>query len=93
MVNENGVHFILVHGLGHGAWCWYKLATLLRSDGHKVTMPDLAASGVDAKGLDQVGSVHSYFQPLMEIMEDLAQDERVILVGHSYGDWHCVRPN
>ncbi|KAL6012520.1 hypothetical protein ACLOJK_003009 [Asimina triloba] len=85
MANENGVHFILVHGLGHGAWCWYKLATLLRSDGHKVTVPDLAASGVDSKGLDQVGSVHSYFQPLMEIMEDLAHDERVILVGHSYG--------
>jgi hypothetical protein len=21
-------HFVLVHGLCHGAWCWYKVATL-----------------------------------------------------------------
>ncbi|XP_058080739.1 methyl jasmonate esterase 1-like [Magnolia sinica] len=61
-----------------------KLATLLRSDGHKVTVPDLAASGINLKRLDEVQSVHDYFQPLMEIMASLNPDERVILVGHSF---------
>ncbi|KAK3412455.1 hypothetical protein EUGRSUZ_I01205 [Eucalyptus grandis] len=26
-----GKHFVLVHWACHGAWCWYKVATLLRS--------------------------------------------------------------
>jgi hypothetical protein len=28
---------VLVHGLCHGAWCWYKAATALESAGHRVT--------------------------------------------------------
>lgn len=40
-----GKHFVLVHGLCHGAWCWYKLAPLLEAAGHRVTAVDLAASG------------------------------------------------
>ncbi|KAL6012522.1 hypothetical protein ACLOJK_003011 [Asimina triloba] len=84
-VKESDMHFVLVHGAGHGAWCWYKLAALLRSDGHKVTAADMASSGVDLRPLDQVPSLDSYFQPLMEIMASLDRDDRVILVGHSYG--------
>ncbi|OVA10518.1 hypothetical protein BVC80_8985g55 [Macleaya cordata] len=38
-------HLVLVHGACHGAWCWYKLATLLRTAGHRVTALDLGASG------------------------------------------------
>ncbi|XP_077233553.1 methylesterase [Tasmannia lanceolata] len=78
-------HFILVHGAGHGAWCWYKLATLLTSAGHQVTAPDLAASGTNMKQLGEVDSVHEYFHPLMEIMESLSPQETVLLVGHSFG--------
>ncbi|XP_058081451.1 methyl jasmonate esterase 1-like isoform X2 [Magnolia sinica] len=84
MEKESRMHFVLVHGLSHGAWCWYQVATLLRSDGHKVTVPDLAASGINLKRLDEVQSVHDYFQPLMEIMASLNPDERVIVVGHSF---------
>ncbi|PRQ47821.1 putative 3-oxolaurate decarboxylase [Rosa chinensis] len=39
-------HFVLVHGASHGAWCWYKLATLLTSAGHNVTTLDLPTSGI-----------------------------------------------
>ncbi|GLT49958.1 hypothetical protein SLA2020_234790 [Shorea laevis] len=28
-------HFILVHGVCHGAWSWYKLKPLLESAGHR----------------------------------------------------------
>jgi len=45
-------HFVLVHGLGHGAWCWYKLKPLLESAGHKVTVLDLAASGIDTQKIE-----------------------------------------
>lgn len=49
-------HFIPVHGLCHGAWCWYKVVTVLRSEGHRVTALDLAASGVHPARIDEVHS-------------------------------------
>lgn len=78
-------HIILVHGAGHGAWCWYKVAPLLRSAGHRVTAPDLAASGRDATRLEEVATFADYSRPLLEIMAALPRDERVVLVGHSLG--------
>ncbi|OEL23885.1 hypothetical protein BAE44_0015094 [Dichanthelium oligosanthes] len=35
---------ILVHGTGHGGWCWYRVATLLRAAGHRVDAPDARTS-------------------------------------------------
>lgn len=78
-------HFVLVHGLCHGAWCWFKLATLLKSVGHRVTALDLGSSGVNPKRLDEVNSISDSLQPLMDFIASLPHDERVILVGHSYG--------
>lgn len=82
--NENK-HFVLVHGFGHGAWCWYKLVPMLKSKGHMVTALDLAGCGINPKQLHQVSSLSDYVQPLMDFMAGLATDEKVILVGHSYG--------
>ncbi|OMO56786.1 polyneuridine-aldehyde esterase-like protein [Corchorus capsularis] len=78
-------HFVLVHGMCHGAWCWYKVVTLLKSAGHRVTAVNLGASGINPKKLDELNSIADYAQPLMELMESLPQDEKVILVGHSFG--------
>lgn len=86
-MGESNKHFILVHGSCHGAWCWYKLAPLLTSAGHKVTALDLAASGVDGRQVDDVRSLDEYEQPLMETMASLPAEERVILVGHSFGGY------
>ncbi|XP_050376219.1 methyl jasmonate esterase 1-like [Argentina anserina] len=77
--------FVLVHGAGHGAWCWYKVATLLKQSGHNVTTLDLAASGIDQTQIQQVTSVAVYVDPLMKFMESLPANERVVLVGHSMG--------
>ncbi|PON54018.1 Methyl esterase [Parasponia andersonii] len=78
-------HFVLVHGTCHGAWCWYKLISLLKLAGnHRVTSLDLGASGVSPKQLEEVSSVYDYVQPLMEFMALLPHDQKVILVGHSY---------
>ncbi|KAK3412452.1 hypothetical protein EUGRSUZ_I01202 [Eucalyptus grandis] len=71
---ERGKHFVLVHGACHGAWCWYKVATLLRSSGHNVTMIDLAASGINPIQASSLLSISDYFKPLRDVME-----------GHSFG--------
>nr|UQZ09622.1 norfluorocurarine synthase 1 [Strychnos nux-vomica] len=78
-------HFVLVHGAGHGAWCWYKLKPLLESSGHKVTAIDLLASGINTKRLDEVDTLRDYSLPLLELMAAIPPDEKVILVGHSFG--------
>ncbi|KAL8117566.1 methyl jasmonate esterase 1-like [Apium graveolens] len=85
MDKTTGKHFVLVHGACHGAWCWYKVATLLRSKGHKVTILDLAASGVNEKQAQDVHSFSVFLEPLMEFMDSVAEEDKVVLVGHSMG--------
>ncbi|KAF9611390.1 hypothetical protein IFM89_032059 [Coptis chinensis] len=84
MENTKG-HFVLVHGGCHGAWCWYKLATLLKSAGYRVTTLDMAASGINLTQLEELQSISEYSKPLMDHLASLPSDEKVILVGHSFG--------
>ncbi len=37
--------YLLVHGGGHGVWCYYRLATILRRSGHDVYAPSLTGLG------------------------------------------------
>ncbi|KAK1559094.1 hypothetical protein Q3G72_010669 [Acer saccharum] len=83
------MHFVLVHGACHGAWCWYKVATLLKTAGHRVTALDMAASSTHPSQLHDIPSMSDYFKPLMEFMASLPPEERVILVGHSMGGY-CI---
>lgn len=78
-------HFILIHGLCHGAWCWYKLSTLLQNAGHRVTAVDLAACGTHPSHLDELHSFTDYTKPLIRTMVSVPPGEKVILVGHSFG--------
>ncbi|KDP38249.1 hypothetical protein JCGZ_04892 [Jatropha curcas] len=78
-------HFVLIHGACHGAWAWFKLLPLLRAYGYNVTAIDLAASGIDPQQVNTFGSISDYFRPLRDLMASLPQDEKVILVGHSFG--------
>ncbi|KAJ0039484.1 hypothetical protein Pint_28132 [Pistacia integerrima] len=82
---ETKRHIVLVHGASHGAWCWYELVPLLKLAGHQVTTVDLGASGINPKQIDDITSISDYLQPLMDFMSSLPQDEKVILVGHSFG--------
>lgn len=84
-MGKREMHFVLIHGSCHGAWCWYKVATLLKSSGHKVTALDMAASGIHPKQVNQIHSISDYYEPLMEFMVSLPPEEKVILVGHSLG--------
>ncbi|KAK7286957.1 hypothetical protein RJT34_22334 [Clitoria ternatea] len=78
-------HFVLIHGANYGAWCWYKVATMLKSAGDKVTTLDMAACGMNRKRVEDIGSISEYHEPLITFMDSLLPKEKVILVGHSFG--------
>jgi pimeloyl-ACP methyl ester carboxylesterase len=76
--------YVLVHGGGHGGWCYQAVARLLRANGHDVFAPSLTGLG-DREHLFRCGvDLDCHIQDVVKLMhfEDL-QD--VILVGHSYG--------
>ncbi|WVZ67525.1 hypothetical protein U9M48_016587 [Paspalum notatum var. saurae] len=78
-------HFVLVHGVCHGAWSWYKVATLLSSAGHRVTALDMAACGASPLRAEEVASFEEYSRPLLDAVAGLPPDEKAVLVGHSFG--------
>ncbi|CAL4959564.1 unnamed protein product [Urochloa decumbens] len=78
-------HFVLVHGLCHGAWCWYKVATLLSSAGHRVTALDMAGCGARPERAEEVASLEEYSRPLLDAVAALPPGEKAVLVGHSFG--------
>ncbi|PKU65979.1 methylesterase 3-like [Dendrobium catenatum] len=86
MSEQNSLKIILVHGGGHGAWCWYKVVAILRSQGYSVTAVDLAACGSDPRRMpEDVSTFDEYAQPLMDLMASVSEGEKVVLVGHSFG--------
>ncbi|KAL2241713.1 putative methylesterase 11, chloroplastic [Sesamum indicum] len=78
-------HFVLVHGGGFGAWCWYKTIALLEEGGYKVTAVDLTGSGIHSFDTNSITSLSQYVKPLTEFLEKLTDGEKVILVGHDFG--------
>ncbi|AQK57050.1 Methylesterase 17 [Zea mays] len=78
-------HFVLVHGEGHGAWCWFKLRWLLEGAGHRVTCVDLAGGGVDPTDPNTIRSFKQYDKPLIDLISNLPDGEKVILIGHGAG--------
>ncbi|KAL5566962.1 hypothetical protein UlMin_030126 [Ulmus minor] len=83
--DEKKVQFVLVHGASHGGWCWYKIRSLLESDGHKVTCIDLKGAGIDLTDPNTILTFSDFNEPLVSFFSSLPQDEKVILVGHSAG--------
>ena len=47
--------YVLVHGGGHGGWCYQRVARLLRAEGHEVLTPTLTGLGDRAHLLDDAG--------------------------------------
>ncbi|KAJ1286989.1 hypothetical protein BS78_03G395300 [Paspalum vaginatum] len=83
---SSGMHFILVHGLAHGAWCWYKVVARLRAAGHRATALDMAASGAHPARLAEVASFEDYSRPLLDAVAAAPEEgDRLVLVGHSLG--------
>ncbi|KAJ6291618.1 hypothetical protein OIU76_023658 [Salix suchowensis] len=77
--------FVLVHGEGFGAWCWYKTIALLEEAGLVPIAIDLTGSGIDLADTNSITTLAEYSKPLTSYLENLPEDEQVILVGHSSG--------
>lgn len=76
--------FVLIHGGGHGGWCWSRVAALLRAAGHEVYTPTLTGLGERAHLLTPRVGLSTHVQDVVNLLtyDDL---DDVILVGHSYG--------
>ncbi len=76
--------YVLVHGGGHGGWCYQPVARLLRSRGQEVYTPTLTGLGERQHLLSPAVDLDCHITDVVKVMEfeDLHD---VILVGHSYG--------
>lgn len=74
-------HFVLVHGIGGGSWCWYKIRCLMENSGYKVSCIDLKSAGIDQSDVDSVLSFDDYNKPLMDFMSSLPENEQVYYIG------------
>ncbi len=76
--------YLLVHGGGHGGWCWRRIAPLLRAAGHEVYTPTLTGLGERSHLLRPDIDLDTHIADVLGVLryEDLMD---VILVGHSYG--------
>lgn len=70
-------HFVLVHGGGFGAWCWYKTIALLEDGGFKVNAIDLTGSGIHSYDTNKITSLTDYVKPLTTFLETLGDTEKV----------------
>jgi pimeloyl-ACP methyl ester carboxylesterase len=75
---------VLVHGGGHGGWCFKPLARLLRNKGHDVYAPTLTGLGERAHLFRAGVDLDCHVNDIVALLhyEDL---RNVVLVGHSYG--------
>jgi pimeloyl-ACP methyl ester carboxylesterase len=76
--------YVLVHGGGHGGWCYQRVARLLRAAGHEVYAPTLTGLGERSHLLSPQVDLDRHIEDIAAVLhyEDLRE---VILVGHSYG--------
>jgi len=76
--------FVLVHGGGHGGWCWQPTARLLRAQGHDVHTPTLTGFGERSHLDTATVTFPTFVQDIVNVItfEDLHD---VVLVGHSMG--------
>jgi pimeloyl-ACP methyl ester carboxylesterase len=68
--------FALVHGAGHGAWCWDRVLPRLTARGHRAIAMDLPCE-------DNSATFSTYADAVIASLARIEGD--VILVGHSLG--------
>ncbi|WP_345421333.1 alpha/beta hydrolase [Pseudonocardia xishanensis] len=75
--------YVLVHGGGHGGWCWGRVARLLRAAGHEVFTPTLTGLGERSHLVSAATNLDTHIDDVVNVLqyEDITD---AILVGHSY---------
>jgi pimeloyl-ACP methyl ester carboxylesterase len=76
--------FVLVHGGGHGGWCYAEVKRRLEAAGHEVFAPSLTGLAERAHLLSSAVDLDVHITDVVELLRvwDLHD---VVLVGHSYG--------
>jgi pimeloyl-ACP methyl ester carboxylesterase len=76
--------FVLVHGGGHGGWCYRRVVRILRTHGHEVYAPTMTGLGERSHLLRPDIDLEMHIRDMVAVLhyEDLRD---VVLVGHSYG--------
>ncbi|WP_327297345.1 MULTISPECIES: alpha/beta hydrolase [unclassified Streptomyces] len=76
--------YVLIHGAGHGGWCYQKVARLLEAEGHTVYSPTLTGLGDKSHLVSPDVDLNMHITEVANLLfyEDLRD---VVLVGHSYG--------
>jgi pimeloyl-ACP methyl ester carboxylesterase len=76
--------YVLVHGGGHGGWCYERVARPLRAAGHDVYTPTLTGLGERSHLVSADIDLDTHITDVVNVLhyEDLHD---AILVGHSYG--------
>jgi len=76
--------FVLVHGAWRGAWCWQRVAPMLRRAGHDVFAPTLTGLCERSHLLTPAIDVDTH---ILDVVNEMKWNELegVVLVGHSYG--------
>jgi pimeloyl-ACP methyl ester carboxylesterase len=76
--------FVLVHGASHGGWCYERVATILRSQGHRVFTPTLAGLAERVGEISPRINLTTHVNEILSLFEH-EHLENVFLCGHSYG--------
>ena len=76
--------FVLVHGGGHGGWCYQKVKPILEEAGHEVFAPSLTGLAERSHLLSSSVDLDVHVNDIVQILHywDLHD---VVLAGHSYG--------
>lgn len=76
--------FVLVHGGGHGGWCYQLVARRLQAKGHLVYAPSLPGMGEHTHQIHPGIDLDAHIDDVVNLLfsEDL---RHAIIVGHSYG--------
>ena len=77
-------NFVLVHGGGHGGWCYHKVERLLRAAGHTVFSPTLTGLAERAHLVSASTDLETHITDVASLFH-FADIENAIVVGHSYG--------
>ncbi|CAI9772150.1 unnamed protein product [Fraxinus pennsylvanica] len=72
----NKAHFVLVHGIGGGGWCWYKIRCLMENSNYRVTFIDLKGAGIDQTNPNTILSFEDYNKPLIDFLSSLDDNEK-----------------
>lgn len=76
--------YVLVHGGGHGGWCYQRVARFLRAQGHDVYCPTLTGLGERSHLLSPDVDLDAHIADVVNVLVYEGLND-VILAGHSYG--------